>query len=445
MVRALLSHSRTIALLLVLVMASSAWATWSIVIADSNTKEVAVGTVTCLNNYDLLAIVPVVVVGKGAGACQASGDFDGLRRPIIFQQLQLGTSPEQILQMLANIAGHQSRQYGIADTQARMITFTGTQCLQWAGGVVGQQGTMVYAIQGNILAGSCVVPAIEQAILNTAGDIPAKLMAGMQAARQKGGDGRCSCSPSNPTHCGCPPPGFTKSGHIGGMVVARVGDTDDPVCNASGCADGDYFMRLNVAFQPTGNPDPVIQLQGLFDTWRSNLIGRPDAIQSTVALNPRTLPPNGLATGTMLITLNDWRGERISVAIQSLTVSHAPGSDGISSIGAPTNNGDGTFSVALTAGTQAGTDRFRIIVDDGIRPVSLAPDPALRYFALGDLNCDGSVDFGDINPFVLALANPATYATEYPDCNALNADINADGTVDFGDINPFVALLVGGQ
>ncbi len=443
MMRGLLSHGRKTAILLALVTASSAWATWSIVIADSNTKEVAIGTVTCLNNYDLLAIVPVVVVGKGAGACQASGDFDGIRRPIIFQGLQAGTAPEQILQMLANITGHQSRQYGIADTQARMITFTGTQCIQWAGGVVGQQGTLVYAIQGNILAGSCVVPAIEQAVLNTPGDIPAKLMAGMQAARQKGGDGRCSCSPSDPTHCGCPPLGFTKSGHIGGMVVARVGDTDDPVCNASGCADGDYFMRLNVPFQPSGNPDPVIQLQGLFNAWRAGLIGRPDAIQSTVAFNPPTLPPNGLATGTMLVTLNDWQGERITVPIQSLTVAHASDSAGISTIGVPTNNGDGTFSVTLTAGTQTGIDRFVITVNDGSRPVILAPNPALRYYALGDLNCDGGVNFGDINPFVLALADPSAYANAFPGCNVLNADINVDGAANFGDINPFVALLSG--
>ena len=59
----------------------------------------------------------------------------------------------------------------------------------------------------------------------------------------------------------------------------------------------------------------------------------------------------------------------------------------------------------------------------------------------GDLNCDGNVDFGDINPFVLALTNPAGYAAQYPNCDRMNADINGDGVVDFGDINPFVRLL----
>jgi hypothetical protein len=62
---------------------------------------------------------------------------------------------------------------------------------------------------------------------------------------------------------------------------------------------------------------------------------------------------------------------------------------------------------------------------------------------LGDLNCDGSVGFGDINPFVLALSNPDLYASTFPGCSLLHGDINQDGSVNFGDINPFVALLTG--
>ncbi len=60
----------------------------------------------------------------------------------------------------------------------------------------------------------------------------------------------------------------------------------------------------------------------------------------------------------------------------------------------------------------------------------------------GDLDCDGEVGFGDINPFVLRLTDPATYAVLYPDCHDENGDINLNGEVGFDDINPFVALLV---
>ena len=76
---------------------------------------------------------------------------------------------------------------------------------------------------------------------------------------------------------------------------------------------------------------------------------------------------------------------------------------------------------------------------DDVEIWALAPAPSQA----GDLNCDDTVDFGDINPFVLALTNPIEYGVMYPTCDILHGDINADGAVDFGDINPFVALLTG--
>ncbi len=63
---------------------------------------------------------------------------------------------------------------------------------------------------------------------------------------------------------------------------------------------------------------------------------------------------------------------------------------------------------------------------------------------LGDMNCDGNVSVGDINPFVLALTDPTGYAAMFPDCNILNGDCTEDGNVSVGDINCFVALVTGG-
>jgi len=60
----------------------------------------------------------------------------------------------------------------------------------------------------------------------------------------------------------------------------------------------------------------------------------------------------------------------------------------------------------------------------------------------GDLNCDGQVSFGDINPFVLYLSNYAVWQTTYAGCNPENGDINGDGNYPaFSDINAFVTLL----
>ena len=61
----------------------------------------------------------------------------------------------------------------------------------------------------------------------------------------------------------------------------------------------------------------------------------------------------------------------------------------------------------------------------------------------GDLNCDGSINSLDIDPFVLALTDPAGYAGSFPDCDAILADCNDDGSINSLDIDPFVDLLTG--
>ena len=71
--------------------------------------------------------------------------------------------------------------------------------------------------------------------------------------------------------------------------------------------------------------------------------------------------------------------------------------------------------------------------------------PGLAHaFQLGDLNCDGNVDFFDIDGFVLAVTDPPAYEAAYPDCDLMLADINGDGSVDFFDIDAFVELLISG-
>lgn len=60
----------------------------------------------------------------------------------------------------------------------------------------------------------------------------------------------------------------------------------------------------------------------------------------------------------------------------------------------------------------------------------------------GDLNCDGTVDFFDIDTFILALTDPAAHQAAFPGCDGRNADINQDGALDFFDLDPFLELLL---
>jgi RHS repeat-associated protein len=68
----------------------------------------------------------------------------------------------------------------------------------------------------------------------------------------------------------------------------------------------------------------------------------------------------------------------------------------------------------------------------------------VEYFVAADMNCDGVENFGDINPFILALSDPDGYAATYPNCDILNGDINGDGATNLEDLNPFIALMQNG-
>ena len=81
--------------------------------------------------------------------------------------------------------------------------------------------------------------------------------------------------------------------------------------------------------------------------------------------------------------------------------------------------------------------------------VALWEDFSLRFYGteipplVGDLNCDGTINLFDVDPFILAVSDPAGYAAVHPMCDIAAGDCNADGTVDLFDVDPFVELLVG--
>lgn len=218
---------RAVAASCLLALAAPASATWSILIVDTRTGEIGLGSATCLTRFDLRENTPVLIAGRGAATAQSSVDASGRNRALIRDRLIQGAPPDAILAELAlTDAAHQTRQYGFVDASGGTVTFTGSGAGAWAGGVTGSHGDLVWAVQGNVLSGPNVVEDAARAIVETPGDLPEKLMSAMRAAREAGGDGRCSCSAGNPTACGSPPPGDFKSAHIGYLLVARAEDRD---------------------------------------------------------------------------------------------------------------------------------------------------------------------------------------------------------------------------
>jgi hypothetical protein len=107
---------------------------------------------------------------------------------------------------------------------------------------------------------------------------------------------------------------------------------------------------------------------------------------------------------------------------------------------------NGRYQWRIPTTVASSTDCYlRLTLNTTPPAAAVAPAPFTIVNALpilpGDLNCDGSVNFGDINPFVLILTDFAAWQAAYPGCLSANGDINMSGTVGFDDINPFVALL----
>jgi uncharacterized Ntn-hydrolase superfamily protein len=82
--------------------------------------------------------------------------------------------------------GRDERQAGFVDASGGAATFTGSGCVDWAGGISGEH----FAAQGNILAGEAVVAAMANAFAATAGDLSDRLLAAVVAGDGAGGDRR---------------------------------------------------------------------------------------------------------------------------------------------------------------------------------------------------------------------------------------------------------------
>ena len=381
-----------LAAVLALASAAPAHATWSIVVIDQATGEVGVGGATCVNNIDLKRFLPAVRVGVGAGVTQAFVNNTASNKMIIFDELANGTPPATILSMIqAADNGFQSRQIGIVDMAGQKVTFTGNNAMQWKGGLTGSDGTLHYAIQGNVLTAEVVIKRAELALRQTGGDLADKLLAAMIAAKNFGGDGRCSCSPQQPTNCGAPPPGTWKSAHIGFLLIARMGDVDGVCTGALGCGNGSYWLDLNVEGNQFVNPDAVDQLEGLFGTWRHSWIGRPDHLRTTVSSSPAVLPSDGASQGVITIVPRDWTGAALNQPGMTVTAVAEPGSAGGVTLGAVVDQGNGAYTVPYTATTTGGVDRVRLTIDDGQGPVTLWPPVELATAPTSFLTATPSV------------------------------------------------------
>jgi Family of unknown function (DUF1028) len=256
---------------------STAFATWSVIAVDRSTGRVVIASATCVNRDDqfLMGVQAVVVPGKGVAACQAAVDMTHKNQMLVFQELQKGTDPKQIIELLSQDPAFQSRQFGILDLQGRVAGHSGLGNGYVSQDIQGQvPGTEIfYSIQGNILRPGSVATNAVQAFIRTTGAITDRVMAAMEAADGSGGDSRCACPPW-PTD-GSPPkiPCDGRTSTVAYILMAEKGDPSGDSHN-----NGKYAMYLTVS-QPGDdkgpnqvregeNLNPVKTLRMRYEEWR---------------------------------------------------------------------------------------------------------------------------------------------------------------------------------
>lgn len=265
-----------VAALLFVLAPDVAHATWSVIAVDLATGRVVIASATCVNNNDafLMGIQAVVVPGKGVAACQAGVDGTHANQMLVYTELQKGTDPARIIEMLSADPAFQSRQFGILDLTGRGAGHSGLSNGYVSQDIQGQvPGTQIYySIQGNILRPGEVVPNAVRAFLHTNGAITDRVMAALETADMYGGDSRCNCPPlpADGTKPAIACEG--KTSHIAYVLMANRNDT-----NGNSHNNGKYAMYLTVTQPDQGGPNvikpgenlnPVKTLRTRYDAWR---------------------------------------------------------------------------------------------------------------------------------------------------------------------------------
>jgi uncharacterized Ntn-hydrolase superfamily protein len=158
-------------------------ATFSCVGYDPDTGDL--GVIVQSRFFAVGSVVPWARADVGAIATQAFGNT--AYGPRGLDLLAAGKTPGEALSALTTPDSlRERRQVGIVDAKGRSVTFTGQECMAWAGGVSGP----TFAAQGNILVGEATVQAMAETFRKTKGMLGDRLLAALDAGEAAGGDSR---------------------------------------------------------------------------------------------------------------------------------------------------------------------------------------------------------------------------------------------------------------
>ncbi|HTT32656.1 MAG TPA: DUF1028 domain-containing protein [Methylomirabilota bacterium] len=202
--------------------------TFSIVARDPATGQMGIAVAS--RYFSVGSVVPWAMADVGAVATQANVNVG--YGPKAMDLLRQGLSADEVAKRLLDedtYPGKDGRQFAIVDAKGGVVTYTGPNAPNWAGGQKGAN----WAAQGNILVGPQVPEAMGKAFEATSGELAEKMFAALKAGDAAGGDKRGRQSASM-------------------LIVCRE-------CGRN--TNNDRYLYINV----DDSPDPFMELRRLLD------------------------------------------------------------------------------------------------------------------------------------------------------------------------------------
>jgi uncharacterized Ntn-hydrolase superfamily protein len=228
------------------------------------------------------AYVPAAAVAAGALATQA--DVNLALRPRGIELLADGVDAGEMLsRFFAEDPHREERQAGAVDARGGAATYTGSRCLDWAGGRTGEGPAGSFAVQGNILTGPEVVEEMVASWLRTANEpsMARRLLAALEVGDAAGGDRRGRQSAA--------------------ILVVAAG------AGYGGVTDVAVDLRCDDAAAPIPELARLLGLHELYfgSTPEDQLLDLDEALSAEVTRRLGTL---GYADGALGENLYDWMG-----------------------------------------------------------------------------------------------------------------------------------------
>lgn len=216
--------------------------TYSIVAYDSETGDIGVAV-----QSHWFSVGTVVCWGEaGVGVIATQSFVNASFGPRGLELLKKGKSPQEVVdELIQSDEGRDFRQLAVLDAKGNAAAYTGKNCIQPAGHIVGKG----FSVQANLMSTDKVWPAMAEAFQKSKGPLAERMMAALEAAETAGGDIRGKQSAAMLIFSGKPTGKIWEDK----LVDLRVDDNPEPLKELK------RLLKVHRAYEHMNNGDMAVE------------------------------------------------------------------------------------------------------------------------------------------------------------------------------------------